>query len=88
MNELRAADELARVTAKAAAQPPEMLVDIADLFQFLVESENQTLALIAYLKDKSNPPPAPNGGDIEFGFVLYWIHHPPLEVYALLALDP
>ena len=88
MNQLRAAEALARVTARAAAPPPGMLAEIDELLQFLVESENQTLALIRYLQDPRNPPPAPAGGDLEFGFVLYWIHHPPLAVEAWLALHP
>ena len=88
MNEVRAAEELVRVSARAAAPPPEMLGEIDKLFAFLVESENQTLALIAYLKHRDRPPPAPAGGDIEFGFVLYWIHNLPWEVKAYLILHP
>jgi hypothetical protein len=65
-----------------------MLAELDELFEFLVESENQTLALIRYLRDPAHPPAAPAGGDIEFGFVLYWIHHPPLDVEAYLALHP
>lgn len=88
MADLRAAEALVRVTARAAAQPPDMLSDIDALFDFLVESEAQTRALIAYLRNPSKPPVAPAAGDIEFGFVLYWIHHPPWEVEAWLVLHP
>ena len=84
----RAAEALALVTARVAAEPPEMLLDIGALFQFLVESENQTLALIAYLQDPRKPPVAPSAGDIEFGFVLYWIHNLPLDIKIVIYADP
>jgi len=88
MNEIKVAEALARVTARAVAPPPEMLGEIDKLFAFLVESENQTLALIAYLRNPVNPPPVPVGGDIEFGFVLYWIHHLPFEMEIIVYTDP
>ena len=88
MASARAAAELVRISAIAAAEPPEMLLDLGALLQFLVESENQTRALIAYLLDPKKPPVAPSGGDIEFGFVLYWIHHPPLALKIIIDTDP
>lgn len=88
MGDIRAAEEVVRVTARAAAQPEDLLKDIDELIAFLVESEEQTLALIAYLKHRQRPPVAPPGGDIEFGFVLYWIHHLPWEVRLYLDLHP
>ncbi|HST37213.1 MAG TPA: metallophosphoesterase, partial [Allosphingosinicella sp.] len=88
MADIRAVEELARLTARAAARPDDLLGDLDELLAFLVESENQTLALIAYLKHRQRPPVAPPGGDIEFGFVLYWLHHPPLAVELYLALHP
>jgi hypothetical protein len=87
MADIRAAESLVRLTARAAAQPADVMSDLDELLAFLVESEDQTLALVAYLKDRSMPPPAP-GGDIEFGFVLYWIHHPPWEIQLYLDLHP
>ncbi|HVQ07139.1 MAG TPA: metallophosphoesterase [Allosphingosinicella sp.] len=87
MADTRAAESLARISVRAAVRPDDLQSDIDDVLAFLVESEDQTLALIAYLKDPSNPPPAP-GGDIEFGFVLYWIHHPPWEIQLYLDLHP
>jgi len=84
----RAAVSLVRVTARAAAPPPEMLGELGKLFAFLVESEDQTLALIAYLQHPEDPPVAPPGGDIEFGFVLYWLHNLPWEVRLYLDLHP
>ena len=84
----RAAESLVRVTARAAAPPPEMEGELDKLFAYLVESEDQTLALIQYLRHPKQPPVAPAGGDIEFGFVLYWIHNPPWELRAYLLLHP
>jgi hypothetical protein len=88
MADIRAAEAFVRVTARAAARPADLESDLAALFAFLVASEEQTLALIAYLRDPEKPPFAPAAGDIEFGFVLYWIHHPPWEIEAYLALHP
>jgi hypothetical protein len=88
MADVRAAEELVRLTARAVARPDDLLSDLDELIAFLVESEKQTLALIAYLKDRSRPPVAPPGGDIEFGFVLYWIHHLPWEIRLYLDLHP
>lgn len=88
MADTRAAESLVRLAARAAARPDDVTSEIDALLTFLVESEEQTLALIAYLKDRSMPPPAPAGGDIEFGFVLYWIHYPPWEIQLYLDLHP
>jgi hypothetical protein len=88
MADIRAAEELVRLTARVAARPDDLLKDIDELIAFLVESEAQTLALIAYLKHRQRPPVAPPGGDIEFGFVLYWIHHLPREIRLYLDLHP
>lgn len=88
MADLRAAEELARLTARAAAQPEDLVSDLDALFAFLVESEDETLALLAYLRDPLKPPLAPPGGDIEFGFVLYWIHNLPWEIKLYLDLHP
>ncbi|WP_299112246.1 metallophosphoesterase [uncultured Winogradskyella sp.] len=47
-------------------------------FEYLIECEAQALALIDYVKNPDGPPPAiPQKGSIEYGFILYWIHHPP-----------
>lgn len=88
MADIRAVEELARLTERVVARPDDLLKDIDELIAFLVESEAQTLALMAYLKHRKHPPVAPPGGDIEFGFVLYWIHHPPWEIQLYLDLHP
>lgn len=88
MADLRAAEAMVRLAARAAVRPDDMLADLDELLAFLVESEDQTLVLIAYLRDPLKPPVAPPGGDIEFGFVLYWIHHPPWEIQLYLDLHP
>ena len=88
MGDVRATEEMVRLTARAVAQPDDLVSDLDALFAFLIESEDDTLALIAYLRDPCKPPPAPAGGDIEFGFVLYWIHHLPWEIRIYLDLHP
>jgi hypothetical protein len=87
MNQVRAAGELARLQARIAAPPAEMVDDLDKLFAFLVASERQTLALIAYLRNPKKQPVPPAGGDIEFGFVLYWIHNLPLAIRLIVYSD-
>jgi len=59
---------------------------ISELFDYLVESEDQALALIEYVTNPSGPPPIlPSHGSIELGFVLYWLDNPPPEVKNWLA---
>jgi len=59
--------------------------DLSKLFDYLVESEGQALALIAYAHHPDGPKPVlPPAGSIEFGFVLYWIHYPPKKFKAWL----
>lgn len=60
-----------------------------DFFHFLVESEDQALALIYYVDHPHEPPPKiPAQGSIEFGFMLYWIHHPPADLQKWLDEHP
>lgn len=61
---------------------------IEKLFAYLKESEADAIALIDYIHNKSNPPEIPLGGEIELGFVLYWIHHPPQELQDVLNKHP
>lgn len=84
MASLREAEAVTRMTARVAAQPESVFGDIDKLFDVLVASEQQTLALLAWLRDPDQQRgPAP-GGDIEFGFVLFWIHNPPPEIKAYI----
>ncbi len=62
--------------------------DITALLAFLEESEAATLALIKYLRNPKHVPRPTASGDIEFGFVIYWVHYPPPEITALLARHP
>lgn len=65
--------------------PTQLPKDLADFFKFLQESEAQALALIAYVNDPTRTPPVvPPQGDVEVGFVLYWIHYPPPKFSAWL----
>ncbi|QLC25087.1 hypothetical protein HFP57_08645 [Parasphingopyxis algicola] len=60
-----------------------------DFFHYLVESEDQALALIYYVDHPHEPPPkVPSEGNIEFGFILYWIHYPPAKVQGWLNDHP
>ena len=62
------------LTDNAATLPK----DLADFFKFLPESEAQAKVLITCVNDPTRTPPyVPPQGDIEVGFVLYWIHYPP-----------
>jgi hypothetical protein len=76
-------EEAARLTVKLASNP-KWEQDIAEVLAYLEASEADTLALIAYLQNPKVVPRPPNSGDIEFGFVLYWIHYPPPEVQKYL----
>ena len=88
MTELSESQQLAHLQARMATAAPESLDGIGQFFDFLVESEKQMLLLIQYINDPSSPPSVPDQGDVEFGFVLYWIHHPPAEIAAYLAAHP
>jgi hypothetical protein len=61
---------------------------IEQMFAYLKASEADALVLIEYLKNQSDPPAVPDGGEIEFGFMLYWIHYPPPALIAWLAQHP
>jgi len=62
---------------------------LTGVFKYLQESEDQALALIAYVQNPNGPPPKiPEKGSIEFGFVLYWIHYPPEEIQEWLNKHP
>jgi hypothetical protein len=88
MTELSETEQLAHLQARMAVASPEAMASVSQIFAFLVESEDQMLVLIQYIDDPSNIPQVPTQGDVEFGFVLYWIHHPPPEVTAFLAAHP
>ncbi len=88
MTELTESQQLAQLQARMTAAAPEALVSIEQVFAFLVESEQQMLLLIQYINDPSKPPSVPDQGDVEFGFVLYWIHNPPATILAYLAAHP
>lgn len=85
MAELSESEQLAHLQARMALASPDALASIAQIFAFLVESEDQMLVLIQYIDDPSKVPQVPTQGDVEFGFVLYWIHNPPPEVAAFIA---
>ena len=82
MSKLSEAEQVARLQAPASI---DWLKDIEEINAYLKASEADTLALIAYLQNPKVVPRPPNNGDIEFGFVLYWIHYPPPEVKKYLA---
>jgi hypothetical protein len=75
---------LARLQARMKLASPDMVASIGDIFTFLVDSEDQMLVLIQYIDAPATRPSLPSQGDVEFGFVLYWLHNPPPEVTALL----
>src|SRR4051794_8857200 len=88
MAELSESEQLAYLQARMAVASPEALPNLSQIIAFLVESEDQMLLLIQYINDPSLPPVVPDQGDVEFGFVLYWIHHPPPTILAYLAAHP
>src|SRR5687768_4594869 len=88
MTELSESEQLAHLQARMAAASAETVPSIAQIFDFLVDSEDQMLVLIQYINDPSKVPQVPTQGDVEFGFVLYWIHHPPAKILAYLAEHP
>ena len=61
---------------------------IEAFFAHLQEDEAQMMALFGFIENPVRPPRVPPSGNIEFGFMLYWIHHPPVELLALLAEHP
>lgn len=85
MTELTESEQLAHLQARMAANSAEALPSLSEIFAFLVESEDQMLVLMQYIQDPQQAPVVPSQGDVEFGFILYWIHHPPPEVTAFLA---
>ncbi len=88
MTELSESEQLAHLQARMAAASDEALPSISQIFAFLQASEAQMLVLIEYIDDPSKIPVVPTQGDVEFGFVLYWIHNPPAAVTAFLAAHP
>jgi hypothetical protein len=68
-----------RMMARVEADP-QILQQLSWLGQYLVDSENQLIALM-----NTTPPPA--SGGIEFGSMLYWIHNdlPKDEFFTWLA---
>lgn len=77
-------DSLSQYLESTPAMSP-----LSGFFQYLTDCEDQALALITYLKNPNEPPPqVPEKGSIEFGFVLYWIHHPPLDIQEWLNKHP
>ena len=84
----RETEQVARLQARMATATPEMSVSIGEIFAFLVASENQMLVLIQYINDPSKVPQVPTQGDVEFGFVLYWIHNPPAQILAYFDEHP
>ena len=88
MTERSETEQLAHLQARMATNSLEAVASINQIFAFLVESEDQMLVLIQYIDDPSKIPVVPTQGDVEFGFVLYWIHNPPAEIIAFLAAHP
>jgi hypothetical protein len=73
---------LQEMTARLAAGAPDPL---KEFFAFLEESEEDALILIAYICNPKKPPAVPARGDIEAGFLLYWIHYPPPPLAKFLS---
>lgn len=91
MVDLRETESLARIHKHLAVQPEGLESDLAELVAFLVASEKDTLALITYLRDPPIVPVSPPGGDIEGGFVIYWLHNLrklPWEIQLIIDTNP
>jgi hypothetical protein len=88
MTELSESEQLAHLQARMAADSAAAFPSLGQIFAFLQESEAQMLVLIQYICNPSKIPQVPTQGDVEFGFVLYWIHNPPAEVTAFLCDHP
>jgi len=88
MVDLRETESLARMQKHLATRPEGLESDFAELIAFLVASEKDTLALITYLRDPPIVPNSPPGGDIEFGFIIYWLHNLPWEIKLIIDTNP
>lgn len=58
---------------------------LTEFFDYLVQSEDQALAMIQLVTKGKRPPESIlKKGSIEAGFILYWIHFPPRKMLEII----